>query len=171
MKPIFIVSGEKGSGKTAFLLKIIALLQKHGFVVGGFVALHNLESDSYQIKNIKTNEQAPLMQRVATFNQRPHHFKFFPEGVSWGKNCLKELLNNPPDIAIVDEIGGYELSGKLWSSHFTLLVESVVPLIFTVKERLCEKVVEKWDIEPTFIFRPSDFSNADEAFDGIKKFI
>ena len=80
MKPIFIISGEKESGKTSFLIDILALLQADGFVVGGFVALHDLQPDCYQIKDVKTNEQSPLMQRIASYDKRPNHFKLFAEG-------------------------------------------------------------------------------------------
>ncbi len=168
MKPIFIVSGEKESGKTTFLIKILSLLQMDSFVVRGFVALHEVELDCYQIKDVKTNEVSPLMQRIANFEKRPHHFKFFSEGVEMGNDCIKELLEQTPDIAIVDEIGGYELRGKLWSSSFTQLVESSVPLIFSVKEKLLDKVVEKWNIEPSYIFSSADFNDPDSAFQRIK---
>ena len=171
MKPIFIISGDKESGKTTFLINIMSVLQTNGFVVGGFVALHEMESDCYQIKDVMTNEQTPLMQRVATFDKRPHHFQFFPQGVEMGNSCIKELLMHPPDIAIIDEIGGYELREKLWSDNFTQLVASSVPLVFTVKERLLDKVVAKWSIEPTLIFSSKDFSNPNEAYERIKRFL
>ena len=171
MKLIFIVSGEKESGKTTFLINILSLLQTNGYVVGGFVALHDIESDCYHIKNIKTNEESPLMQRVATFEKRPYHFKFFPGGVEKGNDCIEELLVNPPDIAIVDEIGAFELRGKLWSSSFTQLLESSVPLVFSVKERLLDKVVVKWSIEPSHIFSSTDFSDPDKAFKLIKSLL
>ena len=147
------------------------MLQTNNFAVGGFVALREIVSDCYQIKNIKTNKESPLMQRIATFNKRPYHFKFFPEGVEKGNDCIEELLMHPPDIAIIDEIGAFELRGKLWSSSFTQLVESPVPLIFTVKPRLLDKVVAKWNIEPTLVFSPPSFSNPDEAFEQMKGFL
>ncbi|MGV8964003.1 MAG: nucleoside-triphosphatase [Candidatus Saccharimonadaceae bacterium] len=171
MKSIFIISGEKGSGKTTFLIDVLALLKKNGFVVGGFVVLHELQSDCYQIKNINTNEEFLLMQRVATFDKRPNHFKFFPKGVEMGNNCIKELLTQPLDIAIVDEIGGYELAGELWCNSFTQLVESSVSLIFTTKEKLLEGVVEKWKIKPTLIFHSADFGDPLIAFQRIKRFL
>ena len=143
----------------------------NSFVTGGFVALHEHESDCYLIKNIKTNEEFPLMQRVATFDQKPNHFKFSPEGVEAGNNCIKELLAQPPDIAIVDEIGGYELAGELWSNSFTQLVESSLPLIFTTKTRQLEGVVKKWRIKPTIIFNSGDFDDAQKAFERINKFL
>lgn len=170
MKPIFIISGEKGSGKTTFLLNILSLMQKEGFAVGGFLALHEIESDRYLIKNIKTNEKSLLMQRIAAFELRPNHFKFFPAGVEMGINSMKEILNTPTDIAIIDEIGGYELRGELWSRSFTRLVNSSVPLLFTVKDRLIDKVIAKWRIEPSLIFTPADFIDYNGAFERMKKF-
>ena len=171
MKPIFIIAGEKKSGKTTFLINVISLLQLNGVVVGGFIALHEMESDCYQIKDITTNEQTPLMQRVSTFEKRPHHFELFPKGVEMGNNYIQKLLEHCPDIAIIDEIGGYELRGKLWSNGFTKLVESKVPLIFTVKERLLDKIIDKWSIAPSLVFRPGDFSNPNEAFECIMGFL
>ena len=143
----------------------------NGFVVGGFVALHDMESDCYQIKNIKTNEVSPLMQRAANFEKRPYHFNFSHKGVEMGNDCIKELLVHPPDITIIDEIGGYELRGKLWGNSFTQLVESSVPLIFTVKEKLLDKVVEKWEIETSHVFVSTDFNDPDKAFKLIKGFL
>lgn len=171
MKSIFVVSDEKGSGKTTFLINILSLLQANGFAVGGFLALHEVESDWYKIIDIKTNKVSPLMQRVATFEKRPHHFKFFPEGVEMGNDCIKELLMHPPDIAVIDEIGGYELRGKLWNSSFTQLVESSVPLIFSVKERLLDKVMAKWSISPSHVFSSADFNSPGKAFECIKRFL
>ena len=171
MKPIFIISGEKGSGKTNFLIDVLHLLKMNDFVVSGFVVLHELHSDCYQIKNIKTNEETPLMQRIATFDHRPNHFKFFTKGVEVGNNCIKELLVQPPDIAVVDEIGGYELAGELWSSSFTQLIDSSIPLLFTTKAKLLESVLKKWRIEPTLILNSADFDNPQEAFVRIKRFL
>ena len=146
-------------------------LHSNGFVVGGFVALHKIESDSYQIKDSRTQKQSPLMQRIATYDERPNHFKFFAKGVGMGNNCIQELLIHHPDIAVIDEIGGYELRGKLWSDSFTQLVATSFPLIFTVKERLLDKVVEKWNIEPTLIFSPLSFNNVDETVEQMKIFL
>lgn len=140
-------------------------------MVAGFVALHDIELDCYHIKDVTTNEQHLLIERIATFDKRPNHFKFFSKGVKMGNDCIKELLINPPDIAVVDEIGGYELREQLWSSSFTQLVESTIPLIFIVKERLFDQVLEKWDIKPSLIFSSADFNNPDEAFERIKRFL
>lgn len=111
------------------------------------------------------------MQRIATFEQRPHQFKFFTEGVAFGNNCFKELLAQPPDIAIVDEIGGYELAGELWSSSFTQLLESSIPLIFTTKEKQLEAVMRKWSIKPTLVFHADDFGDPQKAVEDMNRFL
>ena len=171
MKSIFIISGEKGSGKTTFLMNILSLLKTDGFVVGGFLAVHGLQSDTYFIRNVETNEESLLMQRVASFEKRPNHFKLFPEGVKVGRFWMKEILNKCPDFAVVDEIGGFELAGELWSNGFTALVESSNPLIFTVKTKHINEVVEKWNINPALIFDSADFGNSQIAFEKIKELI
>ena len=152
MKPVFIISGDKGSGKSTFLATVLSLLQMNGFVVHGFVALHHLESDTYRIKNVTTNEE-------------------FPEGVEKGLIWMEEMLEQSPDIAVIDEIGGYELQGRLWSDGFTRLIESDTPLIFTVKTKHLHQVIEKWHIDTAFIFEPADFGNPIKIFEKIKELV
>lgn len=171
MKPVFIISGDKGSGKSTFLATVLSLLQMNGFVVHGFVALHHLESDTYRIKNVTTHEEFPVMQRVAGFEKRPDHFSFFPEGVEKGLIWMEEMLEQSPDIAVIDEIGGYELQGKLWSNGFTELVDSEIPLIFTVKTKHLHQVIEKWHNDTAFIFEPADFGDPEKVFEKIKELI
>lgn len=171
MKPVFIISGDKGSGKSTFLTEILSLLQMNGFAVKGFVALHHVESDSYLIKNVTTSEEYPVMQRVADFEKRPDHFMFFPEGVERGLIWIEEILEQYPDIAVIDEIGGYELQGKLWSDGFARLVKSDIPLIFTLKTKHLHEVVKKWDLDPSIIFDTNDFVNPKKAFKKVQELL
>lgn len=149
----------------------INLLQKNDFVASGFIALHTLQSDTYVIKNIATKEESPLMQRIADLDKRPNHFKFFSEGVDLGNLWMKNILEQTPDIAVVDEIGGFELNKELWYEGFTSLLASDIPLIFTVKAKLLDRVLEKWNINPTYIFDSSYAGKSQVAFEIIKKFL
>ena len=111
------------------------------------------------------------MQRVASFEKRPNHFKLFPEGVKVGRFWITEIFNQRPDFAVVDEIGGFELAGELWSNEFTSLVESSTHLIFTVKTKHLNEVLKKWNIDPALIFDSADFGNSQIAFEKIKELI
>lgn len=168
MKPIFIISGDKGSGKSTFFTDILSLLQSDGYAVNGFVALHNVENDSYLIKNVATNEESLIMQRVGSYEKRPDHFRIFREGEEKGITWIDEVLEQSPDIAVIDEIGGYELQGRLWSKSFSRLVESEIPLIFTVKIRHLDTVLKKWNIDSAIIFDSDDFGDPKKAFEKIK---
>lgn len=169
MKPIFIISGDKGSGKSTFLTDVLSLLQSDGFVVNGFVALHDVEYDSYLIKNVATNEESLIMQRVGSYEKRPDHFRIFREGEEKGVIWIDEILEQSPDIAVIDEIGGYELQGRLWSESFSRLVESEIPLIFTVKTKHLDAVMKKWDIDSAIIFDSGDFGDSGKAVEKIKE--
>ena len=171
MKLTLIISGEKGSGKTTFVNNLIGHIKSSGLIVGGFIASHEFLSDCYFIKNLKTNEKTLLMKRVATHDKRPNHFKLYAKGVEMGNNCINNLLEQPPDMAIIDEIGRYELDGELWNISFTKLIESSIPLIFTTKANLLDEVVEKWSIKPTIIFQVEDFDDSQKAFERIKKLL
>ncbi len=111
------------------------------------------------------------MQRVADYEKRPNHFKIFPEGVEKGLTWIEELLEQSPNLAVIDEIGGYELRGMLWSNAFTRLVECDIPLIFTVKTKHLDEVLKKWDIDPSIIFNSDDFGNSKKAFEKVKKWM
>lgn len=142
-----------------------------GFVVKGFVALHNLESDSYMIKNVETNEESLLLQRVSGYEKRPNHFKIFPEGEAKALIWIEDALAQPPHIVIIDEIGGYELQDKLWSNGFAKLLESDIPLIFTVKAKHLNEVKEKWNISPEIIFDSDDFEDPHGAIEKVMEWI
>ncbi len=167
-EPIFIIAGEKQSGKTSFLLQLLRMLDNAGLTTAGFVSLHQPADDSYTLRNIQTQEEARLMQRIAGFKEHPHHFELFPEGIKTGMHWIQQILDKHPDIAVIDEIGSYELSGELWCEDFTRLVNAPSSLIFTTKTKHVEAIMERWDIEPAAIFYPDDFAFPEQAFEQIK---
>lgn len=166
-KQIFIIAGEKQSGKTSFLLHLLHMFSSANLTTAGFVSLHQPADDSYVIRNIQTGEEVRLMQRIATFEERPHHFDIYPEGVKTGLQWIQTLLNHPPQLAVIDEVGSYELSEELWWEGFMELINASVSLIFTTKTKHVKAIMERWNIEPTAIFYPEDFDNPENAFNQI----
>lgn len=171
MKPIFIIAGEKSSGKTALLLELSNMLQQKGYVVGGFVSRHDLITDSYFIRNLQTNHEVLLMQRMTAFHRRPGHFELFPDGVEAGRNWINTLFQRPSHLVVIDEIGRYELAGELWCEGFTNLINSSVPMLFTTKTKHLEAIVNKWNMKPSAIFYPANYFNPEKAFTQIKNLL
>ena len=170
-EPIFIIAGDKQSGKTSFLRQLMRMLDNSGLTMAGFVSLHQPADDSYTLQNIQTHEEVRLMQRLAGFNERSHHFELFPEGIKTGRHWIQQILDQPPNIALIDEIGSYELSGELWAEGFTRLVNAPFPLILTTKSKHVEAIIERWSIEPASIFYRNDFAYPEKAVDKIKKLL
>lgn len=163
MNSVFIITGEKKSGKTLFLRNLISSLQQNGLSIGGFFALHNEDTDSYSIKNIQTSEEVLLMKRRFPPQPRPEHFQILQEGLMAGSNWLNQCLNTPPMLIAMDEIGYYELEGMVWYKLFTSLVNSPIPLIFTANINNLSAIIDKWNLCPNSIFYPNDFYNFEHA--------
>lgn len=170
-KSIFIIAGEKQSGKTNFLLQLLRMFDHTDLTVSGFVSLHQAEDDSYTIKHTQTYQEVKLMQRIADFDHRPQHFEICPEGVKTGMHWIQLLLKHPPHLTVIDEIGVYELSGALWHEGFTQLVNAPSALVFCTKVKHVKAIVERWDFEPAAIFYSEDFVYPEKAFQQIKNII
>ncbi len=156
---IFIATGPRGSGKTTFQYQVAESLQQEGFQVKGFLAFHDFQKDSYSIYNLQTHETLPLAQKLSSLKHTEDPFRFDTHALKQGKEWIEDILNELPDLAVIDEIGIYELRGKVWSTMFTRLCNSSVPLFFTAKLKLLPQILKEWELKPTHIFYPEDFQN------------
>ena len=63
---------------------------------------------------------------------------------------IRYIFNS--DLVVVDEVGIFELEGKIWSDSVSLLVRSLYNMmIWVVRDTLVEKVIKKWDIKDSVI--------------------
>lgn len=157
MKAIFIISGEKKTGKTFLLKKLISVLADTGFKQKGFYSQHDEISDKYYIKNIQTDERVLLMTRTGPPEEKPGHFRIYETGIRAGTDWMSSVKNNNTDVLVLDEIGYYELNGMVWHELFTNAVKSSNPLIFTTKTRYLSEIISKWRIPPAAVFYPPEF--------------
>lgn len=163
MNSVFIIAGEKKSGKTLFLKNLIPLLQLSGLSIGGFLALHNEKTDSYSIQNIQTTQEVLLMHRRFPPKPRPDHFQIMQKGINAGNDWIDGWLAKPPALITMDEIGYFELEGMVWSNLFTVLVNSSIHLIFTANINNLPAIIKKWNICPIKIFYPRDFQHIEDS--------
>jgi nucleoside-triphosphatase THEP1 len=66
--------------------------------------------------------------------------------VEAGLNHLRSLPQSNYQLYLLDEIGPFELDGLLWAPAIPALLDSGIPMILTVRQRLIEQVCTKWDI-------------------------
>ena len=69
-----------------------------------------------------------------------------------GKRILNDQEILHKDLVVVDEIGIFELDGKVWADSLSFLVrESQSNMIWVVRDTLIEKVIRKWNLQKPVI--------------------
>ena len=153
---IFIITGKTGSGKTTFLKKLISGLQEYNLSISGFLAVKTSIKKSgrdYNLSFIGTGESIPLLstEHVQGWN-KTGNFYFNPKAILRGNSILNDpqILNK--DLVVIDEIGIFELGGKIWADAISHLVsKSEKMMIWVVRDTLIERVIEKWSVQKPVI--------------------
>lgn len=149
--PVFIVTGVSGSGKTTFLRSLYKALSREHIDVGGVLSEGTWKNDkreSFDLVDLKGGERIRFCQREPDKNwDMIGPFYINPLGQAFGEMALFiEYLQNSK-LIIIDEIGPLELKGKGWAKAFEkILKELKVPIVISVREKLVDEVVEKWDL-------------------------
>jgi len=166
-RQIFIITGETGSGKTTFLLKLIDELRGKAQSIAGFAALSVPEdgpSGSFNILDLVSGKILPLASRRFREGwEAIGNFYFNPEGMLMGTEILEDPLINNNDLIVVDEIGPFELEGKIWAESLTrLLAIRSCPVLLVVREQLVSRVIHQWSLKDAMIFKFGQL-NPDQA--------
>jgi len=166
-KQVFIITGQTGSGKTTFLLNLIDQLRGKALSIAGFAALSVPEdgpSSSFNILDLVSGNILPLASRRFIEGWEPiGNFYFNPEGMLMGNNILEDPLINNNDLIVVDEIGPFELEGKIWAESLTrLLAMRSCPVLLVVREQLVSRVIQQWKLKDAMIFKFGQL-NPDQA--------
>ena len=153
---VFIITGNRGEGKTTFLKKCVGELQRRNLALFGFYA-NNVKtttgSEGYLIKNVTTLDSRLLCQRDIPSNMDDLHladFWFDKRAIETGEQWLKEGFSNNSPVFILDEVGKFELDGYVWdkSINHLLRFEKGV-LLMTVRDRFLQRVMEKYRLDKT----------------------
>ncbi len=144
--PVFVVTGETSSGKTAFLKELLNELKKQNpeLKVAGIISdasIENGEKTAYFVRDIRSGRKELLCDRLPGKEKlRTGRFYFYSEGIRFGN----DILQNTKDagLVIIDEVGRLELNGHGWHPAIRQLIAEKKPMIWTVKA--------KWmDVLPT----------------------
>ena len=154
---IFILTGNIESGKSSFLIDIVEILGNRNYRIAGFIAPSFIDDDasrSYKFRDLSSVETIPLASRIASKGWlKMGNFYFNPEALRLGNRILMDPDICKNDLVIVDEIGPFELEGKIWADTLTHLRNSCACyMIWTVRKQLLDMVIKKWQlIDPVII--------------------
>lgn len=168
---IFFISGKQGHGKTMFLETLIKKFIENNFIPAGFSApgfwYDNVRS-RFDLKNISTGEKMLLcsIDKSKGF-VKYGRFYFNPYTIMLGEELINAGVRDNADILVIDEIGKFELNGKVWDSIFKKMILSGIPMLAVVRDVFIEKVKEKYGINNVEIFY--SYYNPDLVFSDIVK--
>lgn len=149
-RKIYIVTGEIGEGKTAWLAKLTGLLEEKEIKAGGILALRIIQegrATGYDIYNISSGVRTPFLRLHGTETMGVERFTVSEEGVTAGQDALDPYVNSDMDVVVVDEAGPLELRGQGWSNRIVeLLLDTRVTVIIAVRKNLTEAVMNKFGI-------------------------
>ena len=154
---VFIITGRRRGGKTSFLIDLIEKLKGSKLSLDGILAIASSGEeipDSYSLSHIKTGKSIPLCDRNPVkdwIKAGPFHFN--PVALEMGNRIFTcpEIGNN--DLIFIDEIGRFELEGKIWATSVSLLLRNApCPLVLSVRETFTDQVIEHWNLEVSEIF-------------------
>ncbi len=163
---IFFISGEVGQGKTTLLKKILSRLNENHFGINGFTAegyWNNGFRAGFDLKNVRTGETVIFCrENHADGYFRLGRFYFNPDAVEAGTQWLFDTLQ-PLGIAVIDEIGRFEIEGHLWSPALSRLLQQDNLIILVVRKKFIQSIINKWHLKNVSIIEVGN-TNPDEAY-------
>jgi len=169
----FILTGDKGIGKTTLVTKLASKLQDKQLTVGGILQPRSWDNGNctgYDIVNILSEKQLPLCRINNTEGEiKIGSFSFLKNGIEHGNEALNPAGLKKCDLIIIDEVGPLELDGKGWSQSLDEIISSAsCPILMVVRESLCDQVSSRWKFKIDFAWK-LEKNNSAELLDRISE--
>ncbi len=153
---VFIITGSQGAGKTTKVMEVVRYLKKELPDVFGFYAIGEWENgrrSRFRIVDIQTGIDYPLCNRHQPAGAAKGKFIFTAETVKQGEEIIASGIRRKGTLAVIDEIGRFELKEKVWYSAFHNLIKKNFPVLITVRENQLEAITAKFNLDRPLIFK------------------
>ena len=158
---VFIITGSQGAGKTTKVMEVVRYLKKELPDVFGFYAIgewQNGRRSRFRIVDIQTRTDYTLCNRQQSVDAAGGRFIFTSGTVKQGKEIIASGMRRKGTLAVIDEIGRFELEEKVWYSAFHNLIKKNFPVLITVRENQLEVIIAKFNLDRPLIFRLNEES-------------
>ncbi|MDK2889661.1 MAG: nucleoside-triphosphatase [Methanoculleus sp.] len=149
--PVFIITGGQGQCKTTFLHLVLGLIVGLNVRVRGVLAPGHTRDgrrSGFTLVDLATGGHEELASIDPDPRCEAHgRFYFQPVGLAFGRRALAPPDPRETDLLVIDEVGRFELQGAVWAEQLDrLTAHPHPPMVWTVRRRLLDTVVERWDI-------------------------
>lgn len=154
IRPIIILTGGLGEGKTSYLKNLVELLNANKSVrVEGFIAKGIGEPplrNGYLLQTIPEKEEMLLCKRIAACGLPNKSFEFDTALVEQMTVKYKNIMVDT--VLAIDEVGRLELWGDVWAKLIEHHLKNTQnPLIFTVRRENLMLVVERLGLKNAIV--------------------
>lgn len=150
-----IITGEKNSGKTTFLINLISYFIANNLDFGGIVTVKQMDDNdpaSYHVVDL-SNQKKELLCSTKTSKTmiKTGKYYFSETGISFGNEIITKAIFDKKGYIIIDEAGPLELRGEGWDRTLSLLDDCNSRFIITVRKSLLHKILDKYAIKDYYI--------------------
>ena len=152
---VYVVAGDIGDGKTAWLVRLTGLLKEKGIKAGGILALRIMEegrTTGYDINDISSDIRTPFLRHTGDASMGVERFTVDEAGYKAGLRALDSAANHHSEVIIIDEVGPLELRGQGWHDRLNDLLQ--LPgaiLILAVRKSLTQTVTDNYNLPKTCV--------------------
>ncbi len=162
---IYLLTGERDSGKTTFLKNIIEQLMEKGITIDGFYAekkfLDNTFSGYNLVHILDGTKHEFLILKSDLSDPNSSRFKIDSNTLNMGYQWLNEISTSV-ELIIIDEIGKWELKGKGWAKALeNLLKNPKQPILLVVREKFLEDLITHFNMDNYSIFNAENLTKSD----------
>ena len=145
---LFIVTGDRGAGKTTFCARLSELARSSGWQVAGVL------SPAVVVDGAKTmidmiDLRADRRRRLANYDPdadypRELHWRFDADVLAWGNIVLSDSV--PCDMLVVDELGVLEFErGQGWQAGLAAIDSRAYRLgVVVIRPELLTQAQQRW---------------------------
>jgi nucleoside-triphosphatase THEP1 len=165
---IFILSGNKGEGKSTFAEQVVQQLNQKGVKTTGFISRGTWEGDarkSFTLTDIESGEEKLLCSvDKSAGHLKQGRFWFSSEALERGEKIITDAALKSNSVTIIDEVGPLEIGGKGWYGAIEYLCSSSAsPQVWCVRSSLSYKASRRWNTGNIYIIPVSETTPEDVA--------
>jgi len=146
---IFIVTGEKGEGKTSSLVEVIDKLKGAGVSVGGFISPRIIvdgKTIGYYLEGVLDGRRQILMTETEQNGfQKIGRFWLDPNVIKRVTSTIEEQALSP-SVIFIDEVGRLELEGRGWDEVLRSLLLTNVVVVIAVRKAFVDEILKYYSI-------------------------
>ncbi|MBN2893951.1 MAG: hypothetical protein JXL97_18930 [Bacteroidales bacterium] len=161
-RKVIIITGERGEGKSTYLLNLTKILKEKDVSIGGFIAKGHVKEgkrSGFSIVDLHSGKEMLLSSVEKIGETKIGKFYFDSNALEFGKNITSYENISKDRFVVIDEIGPLELKSQGWSSVVEQIFESPeIMQIWAVRKDLVNSVLRRFAVSEATIF---DIKNDD----------